>query len=278
MDRSQHEISPLGQALLKLKEEILQSWMELAQENIKKAETLRQPILINTLPSYIDSLAKVVTPLQSATGMKESFNIADEHGAERARLTAYNPTDVIQEYHLFRKTLLDVLHRHKIQPTTGEFKAINDLIETSVRNSVTSFELVQSRIREQFVATLTHDLRNPLGAADMAAELILLELDNPAEIAGLVAKIKDNLKRVNRMIQDLLDATTIRVGGRLNLQLEETQMGEIINQAVRDQILIHGKRFETTGDNVRGFWDRSALLRALETCSRTPLSTATRSR
>ena len=258
------ELSPTGKAILDSSEEILTTWERELRATVKKATHLKHPIIIDTIPAYLDVFAKVVSPDYGILGLEETEVIADEHGGERARLTGYDASDLIQEYQILRRVIFSVLRRRGAMPSEHDAEIIHLLLDGTIRKAATSFELVQMQIREQFAATLTHDLRNPLGAADMAAELILDELANPKEIVFLVAKLRENLKKANRMIQDLLDTTLVKGGGRLPLKIEELDIMTVVRDVVREQSLTHGRRFVIRGESVTGFWDPTALARALE--------------
>jgi signal transduction histidine kinase len=61
---------------------------------------------------------------------------------------------------------------------------------------------------------LSHDLRTPLTAAKMSAELLRRRVaDDP--VPTLTTRIVDNLNRANAMIEDLLDASKLRAGGSI---------------------------------------------------------------
>ncbi|MGZ3809089.1 MAG: histidine kinase dimerization/phospho-acceptor domain-containing protein, partial [Bacteriovorax sp.] len=70
----------------------------------------------------------------------------------------------------------------------------------------------ERELREQFVATLTHDLRTPLTAAKMGAQFILRRPDNVEKNQQLAVKIIRSVDRMDQMIRDLLDANRIRAG------------------------------------------------------------------
>src|SRR5581483_5823118 len=128
-------------------------------------------------------------------------------GGVRARLSQYAPDQLIHEYELLRNTILEKLGK-EVALTERDRTIIIASVDQAVREAVTAFFTIHNRIRENFVASLTHDLRQPLSAAKMAADLILQAQD--ADDAKMFAqKIVTNTKRVDRMIQDLLDATVI---------------------------------------------------------------------
>lgn len=137
------------------------------------------PILVNTLPGLYANLAQVISPDYPRATSGQSITISTEHGDERARLTNYNAQAVISEYQLLRWTIFDVLRINNVQLHNEEFTVINNSIDESIREAVSAFALAQSALRERFVAALTHDLRNPLAAANVAAELIRHFTDSP---------------------------------------------------------------------------------------------------
>ncbi len=82
--------------------------------------------------------------------------------------------------------------------------------------------------REEFLAIVSHDLRNPLNHISMTADELLEE---PKDVKELAVSIKRSAGEMLRLIQDLLDAERI-AEGKLALQCEQHEIGEIINQAV----------------------------------------------
>jgi signal transduction histidine kinase len=81
-------------------------------------------------------------------------------------------------------------------------------------------ERVASELREQFMAILGHDLRNPLHAVLATAELLQRRLANHAH-AELASRIKTNARRMSRLIDDILDFARARLGGGIGVELED---------------------------------------------------------
>ena len=143
------------------------------RETISKATVLAEPILVNTMPVVYSNIAEAVTPehSRSSVGMLET-TVASEHGNERARLTNYDLSTVITEYQILRSAIFDVLAENGLRLTETDVRIINLTLDATIKESATAFTLVQSAFRERFVATLAHDLRNPLSAMQMFAERI----------------------------------------------------------------------------------------------------------
>jgi signal transduction histidine kinase len=82
--------------------------------------------------------------------------------------------------------------------------------------------------REEFLAIVSHDLRNPLNNISMATQNLL---EAPTDVKELASSINRSAGEMLRLIEDLLDIERIAVG-KLTLHIEEHDVSEIIKQAV----------------------------------------------
>jgi len=87
--------------------------------------------------------------------------------------------------------------------------------QTALRNAQAANEL-----REQFIAILGHDLRNPLQAVHAAGVLLEKRLTDPA-LQGVAARIRINVKRMSSLINDILDFARGRLGEGMGVQIRE---------------------------------------------------------
>jgi len=79
-------------------------------------------------------------------------------------------------------------------------------------------ERAASELREQFIAILGHDLRNPLHAISATSELIGRKFTDPPLLA-MAARIKANSKRMSSLIDDVLDFARGRLGGGIGIRI-----------------------------------------------------------
>jgi signal transduction histidine kinase len=257
------KLSPTGRRMLELRNDILLEWGKRLRQTVKEAEKLPHPILVNTFPSLYENIAQAITPgYPRATG-EQGNTVAAEHGGERARLTNYNANSVISEYQILRWTIFDVLKLNDVPLNDDEVFVINASIDDSICESVNAFSLAQAALREGFVAALTHDLRNPLSNAYAYAQLISGSSDL-GKIKEFAVQINDNLRRMDGMIQDLLDSVTFQAGERLRLSLEEFDIRDVVEEGCAQFAATHGPRFQLIGNTVTGWWDREAMRRAIE--------------
>lgn len=258
------DLSPLSQRMLELRDEVFAEWEERVRRSVKSAGNLALPVLINTLPTLYDNIAEAVTPGYPRTSAAVATpSVALEHGNERARLTGHDAHAVICEYQILRSTIVEVLKRNNIPLSDEEMQIISTSIDASIREAVTAFTLAQSAFREQFVATLAHDLRNPLAAAVMSAQLITQTRDLQ-KIDQSAKKVVENLNRIDKMIQDLLDAVVFQRGQRLTLHPTHFDIVDVVREVCDMASAMHGPRFEMNGSSIKGWWGREAMKRALE--------------
>jgi signal transduction histidine kinase len=92
-------------------------------------------------------------------------------------------------------------------------------------------ERAASELREQFIAILGHDLRNPLQAILASSELLARKLADPV-LLGLATRIKANAKRMSSLIDDVLDFARGRLGGGIGVRIDDVHDIEAGLQAV----------------------------------------------
>jgi signal transduction histidine kinase/CheY-like chemotaxis protein len=90
------------------------------------------------------------------------------------------------------------------------------------------------RLRDEFLATLSHELRNPLSAVRNAVQLMnMSDIRDP-----VLAKSRDIIDRqtmdLSRLLDDLLDVARV-TQGKISLQTEEFGLRQLLEEIVRDQ-------------------------------------------
>ncbi len=256
-------LSPTSEAMLALRNQVIDAWAQAVRESLRKAGELPDPILLNTLPAFYEHLARLLTPaFYQASGVDVAV-FAQEHGGERARLSGYDTTTLIREYQLFRQILFKLLRTHGLVLSHEQREAIDTSIDNAIRESVTAFALIQSALREQFIAALTHDLRTPLSTVSVAAQVIENKAPNE-DIRKLAERILANAQRIESMTRDLLDCMVFEGGQRLPLNLEEFDAAVLAYEVVQQTIERGTAQLEIEFASAVGYWCRASLQRALE--------------
>lgn len=266
-----------GARLLANKERILTLWVERIRQEVPAAADESHPILIDTLPALLRQLAEALSPQHPRRTATEGSSVAEEHGGERVRVTRFRLEDLIVEYKLLREVLFTVLEER--EPLTFEERnTLNASMDQAIVKACTAYVLVQEGLREQFFATLAHDLRGPLSAARVNAGLILRK-PSADQVPRWAARIADSIDRADRMVQDLLDAMRMQAGSRLSLALEECDLVEVVRQGLENQQAEHGERFVLVApEPVRGYFAPESLRRAVENLASNAVKYGTSSR
>lgn len=260
---------PVDEVLLRLSREIIQDWETTLRQQVPSAKDVTHPILINTIPGWLQNLAEALKEGNSRKLALDSTNFATEHGGERARLTSYGPDDLLQEIHILRDIILQKLLR-ECDLSEEQRSVILTSFNQAIQESMSGFFLVLSRLREQFVASLSHDLRTPIGVTRMAADLIqsaamaLPESEIKGNIISLAFRIQSNAKRADRMIQNLLDTSLLHFGESLQLNLTECDIFSVVQEVISDLPRHQQMKIRWNGGPVWGHWDPEALRRAIE--------------
>ena len=124
----------------------------------------------------------------------------------------------------------------------------------------------ENLMRDNFVATITHDLRTPMTAVMMNAQIMKRKSDNPEIIENHARKIVNNINRADKMIQDLLDANLIRAGVKLQVKLEKTNLTRIIQDITEGYNDIYNGRLKliSNTDELNVVTAGSAISRAVD--------------
>jgi len=89
----------------------------------------------------------------------------------------------------------------------------------------------EDRRKDEFLATLSHELRNPL--APLTTGLAVLKLAPPgaAVAATALGVMERQLGHLARLVDDLMDVSRIR-NGRIELQVAPVSIGDVVRQSI----------------------------------------------
>ncbi len=256
-------LTALGKTIFEAQTKIFERWQKNVRREIFEDKNCAQPTLVDTLPAFISRLTQALTPSYPRLASPDSVAVLQDEGSEKPRLPNYCIENMVREYQLLRAVLYDFLAEQNIDPSREENRIIHGFIDGAIHEAIASYAKVRSDVREKFITTLSHDLKNPLKAAQMATQMILRRPADP-QVPELANRVIQNHKRMERMIQDLLDTALVRSGGRLRLEIHECDMLHLIEDCLSQAIMCYGDRFVLDGSSCVGFWDTDTLKRAFE--------------
>lgn len=124
--------------------------------------------------------------------------------------------------------------RHRVRGLTGAAVEISarKALESRLRENTEA--LIESdRRKDEFLAMLAHELRNPLTPIHHSAQFLARAHDEPGGADGRLAVevIRRQVAHLTRLVDDLLDVARI-TRGRMTLRKEPVQLGEVLPQAL----------------------------------------------
>jgi signal transduction histidine kinase len=124
------------------------------------------------------------------------------------------------------------------------------------------------RVRDEFLAAASHDLRGPLTAIGGYAALAKRQLADgrTGRVVDSLAKIDAGVKRLAAALGELLDVAQLQAGRQLTLKLDSTNLVALLERLAADYGvgLEQGSiRFTTEVPRLIGSWDATRLERAL---------------
>jgi signal transduction histidine kinase len=127
------------------------------------------------------------------------------------------------------------------------------------------------RVRDDTLATVSHDLKTPLTAIRGYAQLLTRRLQSPHKLNR--SEILDQLERITRatgqmttLLDELLDASRLQAGRPLDLHHTPTDLVTLARQVVADLQRgsdQHTLRIESTESALVGDWDSPRLQRVV---------------
>ena len=129
---------------------------------------------------------------------------------------------------------VEQLAARKPQTPLEELEQINrDMLQVLDELRLRQLELVQADERKnQFLATLAHELRNPLATLHMTLELMRRQPDIGADdMARRREVMARQTVQLTRLVDDLMDVSRVS-RGKVELDRKPTEVNELVSQAV----------------------------------------------
>ena len=129
-----------------------------------------------------------------------------------------------------RRTVL--AHANPIRDGSGKvLGAVNVLVDITDRKRTEDALNTVDRSKNEFLAILAHELRNPLAPIRSAVQILNREAALAPESQWAVSAIERQVRQMARLIDDLVDVARI-TSNRLELRKERVELGAVLRSAV----------------------------------------------
>jgi hypothetical protein len=197
-----------------------------------------------------------------ATGARVN-KASEEHAAARVG-SGFQLQAMVAEYRALRASVIRLWRASSPTPDLSDLDDLtrfNESIDQSLAEAVRKYTQLIDHSRQMFLAILGHDLRNPLNAMMLSAQVLSHTADLDAEASGMASRISDSASAMGRMIGDLLDFTGTGLGGTMPISPAPMDLKNLCREVVDETRLAFPKRtlnFEVHGD-LKGEWDAGRL-------------------
>lgn len=166
----------VSEHLERAKEEILSRWERQVRESIVPARSEEQLMLRNSLPELLDGMVIALRDPRAERALLDEERLAVGHGKHRAENASYSLEQVVNEYHVLRKVLFDVLEGDGHELSRRERDLIWDVLFIAIKRAAAEFKQVRDEQLQGASRQLDHlnvDLQQALG--EKSAEALLKE-------------------------------------------------------------------------------------------------------
>jgi len=229
---------------------LVERWCRRAVQEQPNATRVYYETLRNQLPDFIRAMGRSLM----RTGDSEAGERRDsavEHGEQRWD-SGWSLPELVQDYQILRLVILEYLEETLERPLRyREVMAVGVFIDDAVGASVAAFAASRdehlrriqqeraealeeaTRRKDEFIAMLAHELRNPLAPIQNALKIVqlLLPAAEPA-VSEALGILERQTTQLVRLVDDLLDLARI-AQGRFELRKNHINLASVLEQAVQ---------------------------------------------
>lgn len=263
----------LADFILENLEPILQEWEAFAKTITPASENMNSEALRDHAEQMLRTIAADLRTSQTLTEqIAKSHGDAPTTGNETPaethaivrQLSGFTIGQMVSEYRALRSSVLMLWMPETSAADNFERADIirfNEAVDQALAESVVSYSGAVDAARNIFLGILGHDLRSPLGAISLSAEVLLRVGDLPPRPTKIASRIYTSVKRATKIVGDLLDFTRTQLGSGIPIQRTSCDLATACEAMVEEarayqpQCQIH---FECAGP-VIGNFDNSRM-------------------
>ena len=252
---------------------IVAEWVKFARTLLPWAKGLDEKALQDHAEELLTAVVSDMRTPQSSSEQAEKSKgetvegalgrVGHKHASDRLA-TGLNLDQLVSEYRALRASILR-LWAEAQGDKQGELTRFNEALDETLAESAARYSETVNNTREQFLAILGHDLRNPLNAIIMGARFLTKSESLDDKHARVATRIFNSADRMTRMISDLLDLTRTRLGAGIPVAPKPMDLAPVCEQVISELEAAYPDcqvRFKASGD-LHGVWDNDRLSQAL---------------
>jgi signal transduction histidine kinase len=255
-------------------EPIVAEWIDFARTRTPASEGMTKLALRNHIEEILNFVADdLESPQSKREQVEKSRGLGDVNNLTRSaaevhaalRLSGgFDIDQMVSEYRALRASVVKqwIAHNRVLADTDVEdLTRFNEAIDQAVAESVAHYTDLVNQSRNLFLSILGHDLRNPIGAATMAARHIITRGGTDPRQTLLASQIVNTTERATQILNDLLDITRSAFGTDMPIAKAPMDMGQLGLQLAEEMRTVsNGRVIEINiAGETSGEWDKARM-------------------
>ncbi|WP_459592739.1 ATP-binding protein [Bradyrhizobium diazoefficiens] len=233
---------------------IIEEWISFAKTRTPASDGMSKLALKDHI---VDILKFIAADLESPQTLAEQVD--KSHGIESGDGTLRNSAaeihaalrladgfdidQMVAEYRALRASVVKqwVAHHNTLASTDLEdLTRFNEAIDQAVTESVAHYTKTINNSRNLFLGILGHDLRNPIGAASMAAQWMeRSKISSDPHHAKMVSELVRTTDRAARILDDLFDLTRSSFGTEIPVKKAPADLAALCRSLAEEMRTMH---------------------------------------
>ncbi|HLZ32330.1 MAG TPA: sensor histidine kinase [Chloroflexota bacterium] len=270
----------VAEALVERREEILGRW---AQVTTSQPFHLgrRARAVADHIPTLFDAIVELLLRTAPRATLSDSplqdpavLDTAREHARMRFD-QGLSAGDVVTEFRLLRQEIGRAIRAEVDDDApTGDVVAaemlVHDALDGAIALALTALTVHLEELREEFLATTIHDVRQPITTINGNAQMGLRQLargqPDLAAVAGSLRRVVAESNRMSLLIGTLADASRLTLGRLEPNRVDQVDLGALIGELLERLEPAAAARVQveaSTGTDLSGCWDPDLLERVI---------------
>lgn len=254
-------------------QQIIEHWESFARTLVPASDDMSPLGLRNHIKDMLAFISDDIDSSQTASEQikksegKKTKNIdyspAEIHASLR-QAGGFNMDQMVSEFRALRASVIRLWQAQLTEATNTDISDLtrfNESIDQAIAEAIAYYAKKLDHSRNLFLGILSHDLRNPLGAMLMSAQLTLNIGALNERQTMLVSQIIMSAGRATEILNHLLDLTRARLGSGLKIIRNHMDMAFVSRQLVDEMRAMHPSRafkLEISGET-EGKWDKARI-------------------
>jgi hypothetical protein len=242
--------------MYKHRERVLLRWRQRVADEIPCSAVLPEGLLFTAMPGLYDYLTLSIADPDELN----RTSLARAHGAERASHAGYRPADLLREFQVLRRCMVEIAQEENLVITLDHMAALAAGFDIVEREALDEYDLVRRREHDTMLRTTTTALREHLNVIGISGQRIMAS-GSLERIASLAHRIAVRAGRLEAVLDDL-EHRRVAQAERLPLLLSTFDLLALAREVCRES---GHAGTSVQGDPVQVTWCRMSMRQAMRT-------------